>query len=228
MQPQWQTATYEAGSSLSADRHKVLRNTYLLLALTMIPTALGALIGTSMHFMTRGAMGPLLFLGVSWASFYAINRTKDSPVGILLLLGWTGFAGLWLSQWLQIALTFSNGGELIALAAGGTAVIFFSLAGIATVTKKDFSFLGQFLFIGLILLFFAALANLFFAVPAVSLMISSVAILLFSGYILYDVSQIINGGQTNYVLAALNLYLDAYNIFISLLNLLMAFSGNRR
>jgi len=228
MQPQWQTASYEAGYDLAAERHKVLRNTYLLLALTMIPTALGALAGISMHFMLRGWAGPLLFLGVSFAAFFAIGKTRNSPAGIVILLGWTGFMGLWLSQMLQIALRFSNGGELIAMAAVGTALIFFTLAGIATVTKKDFSFLGQFLFVGLILLIIASIANLFLAIPAMALMVSVVAILIFSGYILYDVSQIVNGGETNYVIATLQLYLDAYNIFVSLLNLLMAFSGDRR
>ncbi|MBV8467191.1 MAG: Bax inhibitor-1 family protein, partial [Burkholderiales bacterium] len=168
------------------------------------------------------------FLGVSFAAFFAIGKTRNSPAGIVILLGWTGFMGLWLSQMLQIALRFSNGGELIAMAAVGTALIFFTLAGIATVTKKDFSFLGQFLFVGLILLIIASIANLFLAIPAMALMVSVVAILIFSGYILYDVSQIVNGGETNYVIATLQLYLDAYNIFVSLLNLLMAFSGDRR
>ena len=228
MQPQWQTTTYEAGYGLAADRHKVLRNTYMLLALSMIPTAIGALAGISMHFVLHGWAGPLIFFAVSIGAFYAIQSTRNSPVGVVLLLAYTGFMGLWLSQILQVALRFGNGGQLIALAAGGTAAIFFTLATIATVTKRDFSFMSQFLFVGLVVLCLASLVNLFFAVPAVSLAISAAAVLLFSGYILFDVSNIINGGETNYITATLQLYLDILNIFISLLNLLMAFSGDRR
>jgi FtsH-binding integral membrane protein len=128
---------------------------------------------------------------------------------------------------LSAALHFRNGGTLIAMAAGGTGLIFFSLATVATVTKKDFSFMGKFLFIGLILLLVASLANAFFAIPALALTISAIAVLLFSAYILYDVSNIVNGGETNYVMATLQIYLDIYNLFVNLLNLLMAFSGER-
>jgi modulator of FtsH protease len=113
------------------------------------------------------------------------------------------------------------------MAAGGTGIIFFSLATLATVTKRDFSFMGKFLFIGVILLIVASLANLFFQVPALALTISAIAVMIFSAYILFDVSQIVQGGQTNYVMATMNLYLDIYNIFVNLLNLLMAFSGER-
>ncbi|QNM97676.1 Bax inhibitor-1/YccA family protein [Chitinimonas koreensis] len=227
MQWQTQTADYSYGKDLAVDRNKVLRNTYLLLALTMIPTTIGALIGVSMHFMLRGWVGPLLFLGVSFGAFFAIEKTKQSALGVVLLLAYTGFMGLWLSQYLQVALRFGNGGQLIATAAGGTAAIFFTLAGIATVTKKDFSFMGKFLFVGMVILLLAAIANIFLAIPALTLTISAVAVLIFSAYILYDVSQIVNGGQTNYVSATLQLYLDIYNVFVSLLNLLMAFSGDR-
>jgi len=227
MQSNWQTATYEQGYDLAASRNKVLRNTYLLLALSMIPTAIGALAGVSMHFMLRGWLGPLLFLGVSFGAFYGIEKTKNSPVGVGLLLAYTGFMGLWLSQYLQIALRFANGPQMIAMAATGTAAIFFTLATVATVTKRDFSFMGKFLFVGLVLLVLASLANIFLAIPALSLTVSVIATLIFSAYILYDVSQIVNGGQTNYITATLQLYLDIYNVFISLLNLLMAFSGDR-
>jgi modulator of FtsH protease len=128
---------------------------------------------------------------------------------------------------LQVALQLRNGGQLVGLAAGGTGVIFMSLAGIATVSKRDFSFLGNFLFIGLILLILASLANLFFQIPAMSLALSGVAVLLFSGFILYDVNRIVRGGETNYVMAALALYLDIYNLFVNLLHLLMALMGER-
>jgi modulator of FtsH protease len=134
--------------------------------------------------------------------------------------------GVMLGPILQYALHFSNGSQLIGLSAAGTGIIFLTLAGIATTTKKDFSFMGKFLMIGLILLIVASLANLFFAIPAFSLALSGVAVLLFSGFILYDVSRIVTGGETNYVMATLALYLDIYNLFVNLLQLLLAFAGS--
>jgi modulator of FtsH protease len=158
---------------------------------------------------------------------WGIERTKDSGMGVVLLLGFTFFMGLMLSRILQVALGFSNGGSLIATAAGGTGAIFFTLAGVATVTKKDFGFLGKFLFVGVVLLLLASLANAFLMIPALSLTVSVVAILIFSAYILYDIGRIVNGGETNYISATLAVYLDVYNVFVSLLHLLMAFSGDR-
>jgi modulator of FtsH protease len=224
---QYNTATY-GSATLSAERNRVLRNTYFLLALSMLPTAAGAMLGISMKFAMGSWMGLIVFLGVSFGAFYAIEKTKESGAGVAILLAYTGFMGLWLSQILQSALKFSNGAQLIGIAAVGTAAIFFTLASIATVTKKDFSFMGKFLMIGLVLVLLAAIANVFFAIPALSLTISAVAILLFSGFILYDVSRIVNGGETNYISATLSLYLNIYNLFTSLLHLLMAFSGNSR
>jgi modulator of FtsH protease len=147
--------------------------------------------------------------------------------GIAALFGFTLVAGVFLGPILQMALHLKNGAQLVGMAAGGTGIIFFSLATIATVTKKDFSFMGKFLFIGLILLLVASFANMFFAIPAMSLTISAIAILIFSAYILFDISQIIHGGETNYIMATLTLFLDIYNIFVNLLSLLMAFSGER-
>lgn len=148
-------------------------------------------------------------------------------MGVVLLLGFTFFMGLMLSGILRMALGFSNGGTLIAMAAGGTGAIFFTLAGIATVTKKDFGFLGKFLFIGLVVVILASLANIFFQVPALALTVSTVSILIFSGYILYDISRIVHGGETNYISATLSVYLDVYNIFVNLLNILMILGGRR-
>ncbi|NTV11563.1 MAG: BAX inhibitor (BI)-1/YccA family protein, partial [Zoogloea sp.] len=125
------------------------------------------------------------------------------------------------------ALGFSNGSMLIAMAAGGTGAIFFTLAGVATVTKRDFSNMGKFLFIGLVVVILASLANIFLQMPALALTISAVAVLLFSAYILHDISRIVTGGETNYVIATLSVYLDIYNLFVSLLNLLMALTGER-
>lgn len=217
-------------TQIALGQHRVLRNTYLLLALSMVPTMVGALIGVNLQlaFMaTNPIISSLLFLAGAFGFFYAIERTKNSGLGVLLLLAFTFFMGLWLSQILQVALSFRNGAQIIGLAAGGTAVIFFTLAGIATVTRKDFSFMSRFLTVGAVLFLIAIVANLFFQVPAVSLTISAIAILLFSGFILYDVSRVIHGGETNYVSATLALYLNIYNLFASLLHLLLAFTGER-
>ena len=229
MQPQFQM-TGQATQELSLRQNRVLRNTYLLLALSMLPTVAGAVLGVRMGFSFFAGspmMSFLVFFAVAFGFMWGIERTKDSSLGVVLLLAFTFFMGLMLSRILQVALGFTNGASLIATAAGGTGAIFFTLAGIATVTKKDFSFLGKFLFVGLVVILLAALANIFFQVPALSLTISAVAVLLFSGYILYDISQIVNGGEVNYISATLAVYLDIYNLFTSLLHLLMAFTGER-
>lgn len=211
-------------------QNRVLRNTYMLLALSMVPTVLGALVGVQLRFSFFAGsplVSFLLFLGIAFAFMWGIERTKNSSMGVVLLLGFTFFMGLMLSRILQVALGFSNGGSLIATAAGGTAAIFFTLAGVATVTKKDFSFMGKFLLIGVVLTLLASVANIFFMIPALSLTISAVVVLIFSAYILYDISRIVNGGEDNYITATLAVYLDVYNVFVSLLNLLMAFAGDR-
>ena len=227
---QFDTQVITQPGSLSPVQNKVLRNTYMMLALTMIPTIIGASIGISMSFSFLAAspiMGALLMFGAMMGMMFAVSALRNSVWGIAALLGFTLIAGVFLGPILQVALHLKNGAQLIGLAASGTGIIFFSLATIATVTKKDFSFMGKFLFIGLILLIVASLANLFFQIPALSLTISAIAVLIFSAYILFDVSRIVNGGETNYVMATLGLYLSIYNLFTSLLHLLMAFSGER-
>ena len=227
---QFDTQVITQPGSFSPAQNQVLRNTYMMLALTMIPTIIGASIGTSMSFSflaTNPIMGALLMFGAMMGMMFAVGALRNSVWGIAALLGFTLVAGVFLGPILQVALHLKNGAQLIGLAAGGTGIIFFSLATIATVTKKDFSFMGKFLFIGLILLIVASLANLFFQIPALSLTISAIAVLIFSAYILFDVSRIVNGGETNYVMATLGLYLSIYNLFTSLLHLLMAFSGER-
>ena len=233
MQPQNQYkfgATTADSSVLVSDSHKVLRNTYMLLALTMLPTIAGAMIGINLNFSFMAQnpfIGAIGFLAVAWGMMWAIGKNRDSGLGVLLLLGFTLFMGVILGPILQVALNFNNGAQLISMAAGGTAVIFFTLAGIVTVTKKDFSFMGQFLIIGAVLVLIAMLANAFFQIPALSLALSAIAILIFSGFILFDVSRIIHGGETNYVMATLGLYLSIFNIFQNLLHLLMSFTGQR-
>lgn len=229
MLPQFQM-TGQATQEVSRQQNKVLRNTYMLLALSMVPTVAGALLGVQTGFsLFAGSpmVSFLVFMGIAFGFMWGIERTKDSAMGVVLLLGFTFFMGLMLSGILRVALGFSNGGSLIATAAGGTGAIFFTLAGIATVTKKDFGFLGKFLFIGLVVVILASLANIFFQIPALSLTVSAVSVLIFSGYILYDIGQIVNGGETNYISATLRVYLDVYNIFVNLLNLLMILGGRR-
>ncbi len=215
---------------LSTEQNKVLRNTYTMLALTMIPTVIGAFVGTSVSFAFMAEhpiIGSLAMFGVMMGMLFAVAKLRNSVWGVVALLGFTFVAGVFLGPILQMALRLSNGAQLIGMAAGGTGIIFASLATIATVTKKDFSFMGKFLFIGVILLIVASLANLFFAIPALSLTISAIAVLIFSAYILFDISQIIHGGETNYIMATMSLFLNIYNIFVNLLSLLMAFSGER-
>lgn len=229
MQNQYQLAGQQTQESLW-QQNRVLRNTYLLLALTMVPTVVGALVGVQLKF-SFFAGSPLIsflaFMALAFAFMWGIERTKESGLGVALLLAFTFFMGLMLSRILQLALGFSNGGSMIATAAGGTGAIFITLAGVATVTKKDFSFIGKFLTVGLVVVLLAVVANLFLQMPLLSLTISALAVLLFSAYILYDISQIIHGGETNYVSATLAVYLDIYNVFVSLLSLLMAFTGER-
>lgn len=227
-----QLHAYSLDTSLesSAQRHRVLRNTYFLLALSMLPTVLGAVIGIQLNFSFMAGspvLGFLLFLGVAWGFMWGIARHKDSGLGVALLLGFTFFMGLMLSRILQVALGFSNGGQLIALAAGGTGAIFFTLSAIAATSKKDFSFLGNFLFIGMVVVLLAALANAFLQLPALALAISAVSVLIFSAYILFDISRIVNGGEDNYVMATLSVYLNIYNVFVSLLHLLLSLAGER-
>ena len=216
--------------TLATEQNKVLRNTYMMLGLTMFPTVIGAFIGMSINFSFMAQhpfMGAIAMFAVMMGLLFAVTKLRNSVWGIVALLGFTLVAGVFLGPILQVALHLKNGAQLIGMAAGGTGIIFLSLASFATVTKKDFSFMGKFLFIGLTMLVIASLANAFFQVPVMSLVISAVAILIFSAYILFDISQIIHGGETNYVMATLTLYLDIYNIFINLLSLLMAFSGER-
>ena len=225
------TPSGTGGATLPIAQNAVLRNTYWLLALSMLPTVAGAFVGMQFNFAAvfRAApiMAPLLMFAAMLGSLFVVTRLRNSAWGVVALLGFTFIAGVFLTPILTVAAGFRNGGQLVALAGGMTAAIFFAMATIATVTKKDFSFMGKFLMVGLVLLIVASLANIFFQIPALSLTISAVAVLIFSAYILYDVSNIVRGGETNYVMATLGLFLNVYNLFISLLNILLAFTGQR-
>jgi modulator of FtsH protease len=222
---------YAGAGALAQQRNRVLRNTYWLLALTMLPTIAGAFVGMQFNlasvFATWPIAAPLVMFGVMIGSLFVVTAFRNSVIGVFALFGFTFIAGLALTPILTYAAGMANGGQLVALAGGMTAAIFFALASIATVTKRDFSFMGKFLFVGLILLIVASLANLFLQIPALSITISAIAVLLFSAYILFDVSRIVNGGETNYVMATMSLFLNIYNLFISLLNILLAFTGQR-
>ena len=202
-------------------RNKVLRNTFWLLALSMIPTVLGAFVGVTIGMpMPAGFMGFIIFMAIAFGFMFAIEKTKESAVGVFVLLGFTFFMGLMLTPLLRHTLGYTNGGQLIMTAFGGTAVVFAVMASIATTTKRDFSGMGSWLMAGVVILILAALANIFLQMSALSIVISVLAIGIFSAFILYDVQRIVNGGETNYITATLSLYLNVYNIFTSLLHLL--------
>ncbi|MFD0913113.1 Bax inhibitor-1 family protein [Methylophilus luteus] len=216
--------------SLSDTQNRVLRNTYALLGLSMVPTVIGAYVGLQMNFGFLAAhpfIFTIGFFAVMFGMFKLISINQNSSIGVWLLLAMTFVFGIMLGPILQYALHLSNGAEIVGLAAAGTGITFLTLAGIGSSPARDFSGIGKFLFVGLILVIVAGLANMFFQIPALSLAISGVSVLIFSGYILYDVNQIVRGGQTNYVMATLSLYLDVYNLFVNLLNILLALLGNR-
>ncbi len=217
------------GSSLSGERQRVLRNTYALLALSMVPTVLGAWLGVQMGFSFFGGsplIGFIAFMAISMGFFFGIEKFKNSGTGVVLLLGFTFFMGLMLSRLIGSVLGFSNGGQLIALAFGGTGAVFVGMATLASTMKRDVSNMGKWLTMGAIVLLLAIVANIFLKLPALMLTISALAVVIFSAFILYDLKRIIDGGETNYVTATLAIYLDVYNVFQSLLSILGIVGGN--
>ena len=216
------------GASGAVDRNRVLRNTYWLLALSMVPTVLGAWIGvtTGIARAMSPGVGLVVFLVGAFGFMFAIEKTKNSAAGVPVLLGFTFFMGLMLSRLIAMVLGFKNGSELIMTAFGGTAGVFFVMASLATVIKRDLSGMGKWLFVGALVLMFGAIINIFVGSSAGMLAISVAAIGIFSAYMLYDLKQIIDGGETNYINATLALYLDLFNIFQSLLMILGITSGD--
>ena len=213
-----------------AARNRVLRNTYALLALSMVPTVLGAWIGvrTGFSFFAGSPfIGLLVFLAVAFGFFFAIERFKNSGIGVLLLLGFTFFMGLMLSRLIGHVLGMANGAQLIMTAFGGTAAIFGVMATVATVSKRDFSGLGKWLFVGFLVILVASIANIWLQMPALMLTISALAVLIFSAFILVDLQRVVNGGETNYVTATLSIYLSVYNVFSNLLAILGIVGGDR-
>jgi modulator of FtsH protease len=224
MSDPFQTA-YPAGygTTLSTqERSKVLRNTYWLLALSLVPTVLGAWLGVATG-ITRGltgGLGLIVFLGGAFGFMFAIEKTKNSAAGVGVLLAFTFFMGLMLSRLLAMILGFKNGSSLIMTAFGGTAGVFFVMASLATVIKRDLSGLGKWLFAGMLVILVGGIINVFVGSSIGAMAISTLAIGLFSLYMLFDLKQIIDGGETNYISATLKLYLDLFNVFQSLLALL--------
>lgn len=220
----------QAGAgALAEQRNRVLRNTYWLLALSLVPTVLGAWVGVTTGIVASMGVGmsAIVFLAGAFGFIFAIEKFKNSSAGVGILLAFTFFMGLMLSRMLAAVLGFSNGASLIMYAFGGTAAVFFAMATLASVVKRDLSNMGKFLFVGAILLLVAGIINIFVQSSALMVTLAVLAIGIFSAFMLYDLKRIIDGGETNYISATLALYLSIYNVFQSLLALLGIFGGDR-
>lgn len=216
-------------TAVPAESQKVLRNTYLLLALTMVPTAIGAFVGmaTSSIITSSPIISTVVMLAAVIGLQFGIAANRNSGIGVALLLLMTGLLGWFLGPLLNVALSLKNGAALVGYAAVGTGAIFLAMGSIAATAKRDFSFMGKFLFVGMIALLVAMLANLWLQIPALALTISTLVVVVFSLFLLYDLQRIIRGGETNYVMAATGVYMSLFNIFANLLHLLMALAGER-
>ena len=228
MNDQVQTLDYGYAGSTAADRNRVLRNTYWLLALSMIPTVLGAWVGvaTGITAAMGNGIGLVVFLVGAFGFMFAIEKTKNSAAGVPVLLAFTFFMGLMLARLIGMVLGFRNGTGLVMTAFAGTAGIFFAMAMLSSVIKRDLSGMGKFLFVGALALMVGSIINVFVGSGTGMLVISVLAIAIFSGFMLYDLKRIVDGGETNYISATLALYLDAFNVFQSLLALLGITSSN--
>jgi modulator of FtsH protease len=212
-----------ASQSSAIEINKVLKNTYMLLSMTLAFSAVTAGISMAMN-LPHGAA--LIMTLVAFGLMFVVNKKADSASGIYWIFAFTGLMGASLGPMLNAYAAMPNGGALIMQALGGTALIFFALSGYALTSKKDFSFMGGFLMVGLIVAVVAMLANFFLQIPALSLAISAAIIMIMSGLILFDTSRIINGGERNYIRATISLYLSIYNIFVHLLSLLGVFGSD--
>lgn len=216
---------YDVDTAMGAvvSTNKVLRNTYMLLGLTLLFSAMTA--GISMAVgLGQGAALILTFVGLGL--LFVVNRTADSSKGLIAIFAFTGVMGAALGPMLSFYLAMPGGPALVLQALAGTAVVFFGLSAYALTTRKDFSFMGGFLMVGLIVAIVAMVANIFLNIPALSLTISAAVVMIMSGFILFDTSRIVNGGETNYIRATVGLYLNIYNLFIHILSLLTALSGD--
>jgi modulator of FtsH protease len=221
-------STSTGGQAVQAERNRVLRNSYALLALSMLPTVLGAWIGvsTGLSRAMSPMVGLIVFMGGAFGFMFAIEKTKNSAAGVPVLLGFTFFMGLMLSRLVGAVLGLNNGASLIMTAFAGTGAIFFGMASLSAVIKRDLGSLGKFLFIGMVMLVVAGIANVFLQSSALMITISVVAIGIFSAFILHDLKRVQDGIETNYIVATLGVYLSLYNVFQSLLSLLGIFGSN--
>ncbi len=219
------------GAGVEVVRNRVLRNTYWLLAISMIPTVLGAMFGMysgiNQVMATSPGMTAIVFLVGAFGLMFAIEKNKDSSLGVGLLLLFTFFMGVMLSRLLGFVLGMSNGAQLVMTAFGGTAIVFGTMATLASSIKRDLSGMAKFMFVGVVILIVASVANIFLQLPALMLTVSVLAIVIFSAFMLIDLQRVVNGGETNYVVATLAIYLDVYNVFSNLLALLGIFGGSR-
>ena len=223
MSPQYAVAR-PAPSVLATN--KLIRNTYILLSLTLLFSALMAGVSIAMNLPS---MGLLITLGGYFGLLYLTSALRNSVWGLAAIFGLTGFMGLTLGPFINAYVQFfSNGGQLVMLALGGTGVIFLGLSGYALTTRKDFSFMGGFLMVGILVAFVMGLCAVIFSIPAMALAVSAIFILLMSGLILYQTSEMIHGGETNYIMATITLYVAIYNLFTSLLHILAMFAGQER
>ena len=231
IRPTLSRSPYE-GAAQEVVRNRVLRNTYWLLAISLIPTVLGAaagmMSGLNQVMATSPGMTAIIFLVGAFGLMFAIEKNKDSSVGVGLLLLFTFFMGVMLSRLLGYVLGMGNGAQLVMFAFGGTAAVFGTMATLATTVKRDLSGMAKFMFIGVVILLLASIANIFLQLPALMLTISVVAIVIFSAFMLIDLQRVVNGGETNYVSATLAIYLDVYNVFSNLLAILGIFGGSSR
>jgi modulator of FtsH protease len=233
MEPQMQQnqPVYQTGAGeIALEQQRVLRNTYLLLAISLIPTAIGAAFGTNLDLSflrTSPILSFFAILAIFYGWIFAIEKNRNSSLGLGLLLGFTLFMGLLLGPLFQTVLGFKNGVQLIMMAAGGTAAVFFGLSGLAATTKRDFGFLSKFLMVGFFVIMLAVIGNVFFASPVAHLVILGMFILFSSAAILWQVNAIVRGGETNYISATLTLYVSIYNLFSSLLQLFGFLGGER-
>jgi len=224
-----QTQFGYVNGGLAVERQRVLRNTYWLLALSLVPTVLGAWIGvaTGLFRAMSPGMSMIVFFVGAFGLMFLVEKTKESAAGVASLLAFTFFMGLMLSRLVGFVLGFKNGTSLVMTAFGGTAAVFFAMASLATVIKRDLSSMGKFLTVGAIVLMVAGIANFFLQSSALMLTILVLMLGVFSAFMLYDIKRVVDGGETNYISATLAIYLDLYNIFQSLLSLLGIFGGDR-
>ena len=211
------------GLDSALSTNKVLRNTYMLLGLTLVFSSITA--GLSMA-MGLGHGAALILMLVGFGLLFVVHRTADSSTGLIMIFAFTGVMGASIGPMLNYYLALPNGPGMVMQALGGTALVFFGLSAYALTSRKDFSYMGGFLFVGLLVAVVASIANIFLGIPALSLTISAAIIMIMSGLILFDTSRIINGGETNYIRATVSLYLSIYNLFIHMLALISAFSGD--